>query len=135
MDRELERRVWQRVLGQETEREDLARLLQLSRQQIRELKAVDRELFRREQIVLGLLNGLHEISGSRPLSGERTHVSRGSRGDLGGRCLNRYREMLELCIRLERHPRYGSLFVDLTRYLRAGCARLEQRIERSRNRQ
>ena len=55
MDRELEQRVWKRVRGQDTLEEDLVRLLRLSTEQTEDLKHLDRELYRREKMALGLL--------------------------------------------------------------------------------
>ena len=125
MDRELEQRVWQRIRGQDTTGEDLARLLRLSAMQAEDLKHLNRELHRREKITLGLLTGLHHIcdGGALPGMGASKPLPRAQRLR---RCRERCREMLMLCVRLEQHPRYGGLFTDLTRWQRVACEQLEQ---------
>ena len=125
VDRELEQRVWQRIRGQEAAQEDLARLLRLSTMQSEDLKHLDRELYRREKMALGLLTGLHHIcdGGTVPGTGELRSLPREHRLR---RCRQRCREILLLCVKLEQHPRFGGLFTELTRWQRAACARLEQ---------
>ena len=125
MDRELEQRVWQRIRGQDTMEEDLARLLRLSTMQLEDLKHLDRELYRREKMALGLLSGLHHIcdGGQMPGMGELRPLPRAQRLH---RCRQRCREILLLCVKLEQHPRFGGLFTDLTRWQRAAFAKLEQ---------
>lgn len=127
MDRETQQRVWQRVLGQEDRKDDLERLLRLSRIQARELKFLDRELYRTEQLALGILAGLYELSEGKSLPADRGKAPTGSPPERLRRCRQRCREMLTLCVRLENHPRYGAVFTDLTRQRRAMCAQLEQR--------
>ena len=125
MDRELEQRVWKRVRGQDTLEEDLVRLLRLSTEQTEDLKHLDRELYRREKMALGLLSGLHRIcdGGTIPEMGELRPLPRTQRLR---RCWERCREILLLCVKLEQHPRHGGLFTDLTRWQRVACAKLEQ---------
>ena len=125
MDRELEHRVWQRVRGQDTAGEELGRLLRLSAMQAEDLRHLDRELHRREKITLGLLAGVHRLWGGGPVPGigQTRPLPRVLRLR---RCRERCREMLLLCVRLEQHPRYGSIFTDLTRWQRAACEQLEQ---------
>lgn len=125
MDRELEQRVWQRIRGQEVSQEDLARLLQLSAMQSEDLRQLDRELYRREKMALGLLTGLHHIcdGGTVPGPGRMGPLPRVQRLR---RCRQRCREILALLVKLEQHPRYGGLFTDLTRWQRVACTRLEQ---------
>ena len=125
MDRELEQRVWKRVRGQDTLEEDMARLLRLSGIQAEELRHLDRELYRREKMALGLLAGLNRIcdGGTIPEMGEQRPLPRAQRLR---RCQQRCREILLLCVKLEQHPRYGGIFTDLTRWQRAACAKLEQ---------
>ena len=128
IDRELETRVWQRIRGKETAEEDLEQLLRLCRMQREELRDLDRDLYRDMGAVLGLLNGLQIISaGPARLWGERDS-RRVPRHQRIRSCRDRCGQMLALCIRLELHPRYGGVFTDLTRFLRAVCARLEQQL-------
>lgn len=127
MDREREIQVWQRVLGQEPGTEDLARLLRLSRSQAEDLKTLDRELYRREQLALGVLTGLYTLGEGRPLPGDEGKPPKLPPQARLRRCRERCREMLQLCVRLENHPRYGAVFTDLTRHRRAVCALLVQK--------
>lgn len=127
MDRETEKRIWQRVLGQESGTEELARLLRLSRSQVENLKSLDRELYRREQLALGVLTGLYELSGGKPLPRDGGSNPKLPPQERLRRCRERCREMLLLCTRLENHPRYGAVFTDLTRHRRACCALLDQK--------
>lgn len=130
MDRETEKKVWQRVLGKESGPEDLERLLHLSRIQAQELQTLDRELYRRERLALGILTGLYELGEGRTLPTDKGRYSGLPFPERLRRCRERCREMLLLCIRLENHPRYGAVFTDLTRHRRVCCALLDQKALR-----
>ena len=130
MDQETEKRVWQRVLGQESGGDELVRLLHLSRTQAAELKTLDPELYRRERLALGVVAGLYELSEGRAGPGLWPVPQRLSPPERLRRCRERCREMLLLCTRLENHPRYGAVFTDLTRHRRACCALLDQKTGR-----
>lgn len=127
---ELERRVWQRVRGQQRPEEDirgkLAELIRLSRAQTRDLSRVDPTLYRQERQTLGLLTALYTLvfGGSVPEEGTE------GRPGTAEACLRRCRKQLEGYLALERHPAWGQLFTALVRQKRAQCAQLEQRIRR-----
>lgn len=125
-DGELEKRVWQRVRGQDTTDGDLAELIRLCRDQASDLRRLDRELYRQETVILGLLTGLHGVSTGKALPLQKQNLPGRSRWELMNRCRQRAARMLELCIRMETHERYGMLFTDIARQQRAKCARLEQ---------
>lgn len=130
IDRETEKRVWQRVLGQESRAENIARLLRLSRAQAEDLKTLDTELYHREQLTLGVLTGLYELGEGKTLPADGGKQPKLPPQERLRRCRERCREMLLLCVRLENHPRYGALFTDLTRYRRACCALLDRKTGR-----
>lgn len=123
-DRELEQRVWRRVRGETGEPGDLAELIRLSRQQVRDLKQLDRILYDMERQTLALLTGLHMLQGGKDLP--ETGASSLRAGQRLLRCRERCSRMLEILVALENDGRYGPVFTDLTRLQRAKCARLEQ---------
>ena len=124
MDRETQQRVWQRVLGQQDWNGELLRLLRLCRIQVGELRILDRELWHQEKQTLQFLTGLYQLIAGGTPPPEETAAPSPYWGRLIPRCRGRCEEMLALCIRLEKHPRYGPVFTDLARQRRAMCAQL-----------
>ncbi len=121
-DRELEKRVWQRVRGTAGSF-DLAPLIRVSQWQATDLSYLNKELSRQQQLILSMLQGLHQLCGGQEIRTVPQHPC--SQRERFLRCRRRCGEILSMLVALENHPRYGTVFTDLTRIQRAICAQLQ----------
>lgn len=144
IDRELQRRVWQRVQGAGSAGEDPAELLeliagewidsaaylQLSKQYRGKNAALLRRMHSQERSAVACLKGVYNVLTGRPAIVKAPPLPKESREAALRRCYHREVQCMALYRKWTAHPQFGPVFERLCAQAQAHCSMLLELIGR-----